>query len=78
LKPEGLFISKTICAAEQFKFRLLHVALYIAEKLGFAPYINFMKIHELEKFITDENFRIIETGVYPPSPPSRFIVAKKM
>lgn len=76
LKPEGLFISKTVCLAEQSK--LLRVLIYIMEKLGFAPYVKFLRILELEEFITNENFQIIETGVYPPSPPSRFIVAKKM
>lgn len=80
LKAEGLFISKTVCAAEQSKLKLLllRALIYIMEKLGFAPYVNFLKIHELEEFITNESFQIIETGVYPPSPPSRFIVAKKM
>lgn len=76
LKPEGLFISKTVCLAEQSK--LLRVLIYIMEKLGFAPYVKFLRILELEEFITNENFQIIETGVYPPSPPSRFIVARKM
>lgn len=76
LKPEGQFISKTICLAEQSK--LLRVLIYIMEKLGFAPYVKFLRILELEEFITNENFQIIETGVYPPSPPSRFIVARKM
>lgn len=66
LKPEGLFISKTVCLAEQSK--LLRVLIYIMEKLGFAPYVKFLRILELEEFITNENFQIIETGVYPPFP----------
>jgi len=73
LKPEGRFISKTPCLAEQSK--LLRVFVYILEKLGIAPYVKFLKILELEEFITNEKFQIIETGVYPPSPPSRFIVS---
>ena len=76
LKPAGLCISKTICLAEQGK--LWSVLLYIMQKLGFAPYIKLLSILELEAFITNANFQIIETGVYPPSPPSMFIVAKKM
>lgn len=76
LKPEGRFISKTVCLAEQSK--LWRVLIYLMQKSGFAPYIKFLSILELEAFITDANFQIIETGVYPPSPPSRFIVAKKM
>lgn len=77
LKPDGLFISKTICAAEQIKLRFLWGLLYVMEKFGLAPYVNFLKIRALEELITNKNFEIIETGVYPPSPPSRFIVAKK-
>ena len=76
LKPDGLFISKTICMAELIK--LWSVLIYIMKMLGFAPYVKFLRILELEEFITNENFQIIETGVYPPSPPSRFVVAKKM
>ena len=76
LKPEGLFISKTVCLAGHSK--LLSVLIYIMEKLGFAPYVKFLRTLELEEFVTNENFQIIETGVYPSSPPSRFIVAKKM
>ncbi len=48
------------------------------QKLGVAPYVGFLKILELEEFIANGDFRIIETGLYPPSPPSRFIVARKM
>jgi ubiquinone/menaquinone biosynthesis C-methylase UbiE len=76
LKPGGLFISKTICLAEQS--RLLRVVVYVMRKLGFAPYVKFLKISELEDFITSENFQIIETGMFNPSSPSRFIVARKM
>lgn len=76
LKPDGIFISKTVCLAENFN--LWPALLYILKKIGIAPYIKNMKIHELEKFITDENFQVLETGVYPASPPSRFIVARKM
>lgn len=76
LKPGGLFISKTVCMGEQSGF--WRVLVYIMQKLGFAPYVKFLKIRELEEFITGENFEIVETGVFPPSPPSRFIVARKM
>jgi len=76
LKPEGLFISKTVCMAE--KSKLWRVLLFIMQTLGLAPYVKFLRILELEELITNENFKIIETGLYPPSPPSRFIVAEKM
>lgn len=78
LKPDGRFISKTVCVAEQFRLRLLRIPLYLMEKTGFAPYVRFLKIRELEALIANGGFEIIETGVYPPSPPSRFIVARKI
>jgi SAM-dependent methyltransferase len=76
LKPGGLFISKTVCLGE--KGRLLRCLVFIMRKLGLAPYVKSLKIQELEDFITDQDFQIIETGVFPASPPSRFIVAKKL
>ena len=76
LKPEGLFISKTVCLAEHS--RLWGPLLYVMRKVGYAPYVKCLRIPELEAFFTSANFKIIETGVYPPSPPGRFIVAKKI
>lgn len=73
LKPDGLFVSKTVCLAEQT--RLLRVLVYVMQKLGMAPYVGFLKIVELDEIVANGNFRIVETGLYPP--PSRFIVARK-
>jgi ubiquinone/menaquinone biosynthesis C-methylase UbiE len=75
LKPGGLFISKTVCLAEQG--RLWRLLLGVMKPLGFAPDVKFLKVAELEDIITSTDFEIIETGSYPPSPPSRFIVARK-
>jgi ubiquinone/menaquinone biosynthesis C-methylase UbiE len=75
LKPGGLFISKTVCLAEQS--RLWSIPLAVMKLLGFAPYVKCLKVAELEDIITSTDFEIIETGFYPPSPPSRFIVARK-
>ena len=75
LKPQGLFISKTVCMAE--KSRLWAILLPIMRAIGLAPYVRLMKIRELENFITSKGFEIIETGNYPASPPSRFIIARK-
>ena len=76
LKPGGLFISKTICFAEHSRF--FWFLLYVMRILGIAPYVRFLKIRELEDYITDANFRIIETGMYRETPLRRFIVAKKI
>ena len=80
LKPGGLFISKTVCPFGKdvtFKFRLMRLALPVMQWLGKAPYVNLMRIEELEHAISSEGFKIIETGNYPASPPSRYIVARK-
>ena len=75
LKPGGLFISKTVCLAEQSRLWSLLVA--VMKPLGFAPYVKCLKVTEIEDIITGTDFEIVETGSYPPSPPSRFIVARK-
>ena len=80
LKPGGLFISKTVCqpgARAPLKFRLMMIALPIMQMLGKAPYVNITEIGALEELISRGGFKIIETGNYPASPPSRYIVAKK-
>ena len=75
LKPSGLFISKTVCLAEQS--RLWSVVVAVMRPLGFAPFVRCLKVAELEGIIASTGFEIIETGLYPPSPPSRYIVARK-
>lgn len=75
LKPGGLFISKTVCLAEQS--RLWSLLLAVMKRLGFAPYVHCLKVAELEGIIASADFEIIETGSYPASPPSRYIVARK-
>ncbi len=76
LKPEGKFISKTICMADQN--RLWRVLIHFMQKLGIAPYVNFLKVAELEEIIANTDFRIIETRVFSSTSPSRFIVARKV
>jgi len=76
LKPGGLFISKSVCLSDSK--RLLRVPLFVMEKIGLAPYVRFLKTTELDAFVRDGGFQIIETGDYPASPPSHFIVARKV
>jgi len=79
LKPGGMFISKTPCLADQSKLLrgFMGAVIYLLQKLGIAPhYVKFFSVNELEELITNENFRIIETGEYPPSHPRRFIVVR--
>ncbi len=75
LKPGGLFISKTVCMAGQSW--VWPIALPIMQFLRLAPFVRFLTTDELEGIITNEGFEIIETGNYPASPPSHFIVARK-
>lgn len=80
LKPGGTFISKTICKSDSglpLKFRHMMMILPILQMIGKAPYVKIIKIKEFEDIITSVGFKIIETGNYPASPPSRYIVARK-
>ena len=52
--------------------------LPLIQWIGKAPYVHFMAIGELEETIASGGFEIIETGNHPASPPSRYIVARKM
>ena len=76
LKPGGLFISKTVCLAEHS--RLWSVAVAVLRPLRVAPYVRCLKVAELDDTITDGGFEILETGFFPPSPPSRYVVARKV
>lgn len=76
LKPGGFFISKTVCLDEHGW--LWRLALAVMKPLGFAPDVRFLKIAELEGEIAQAGFEIIETGLYPASPPSRFVVARRV
>ncbi|MBS9716062.1 class I SAM-dependent methyltransferase [Pseudohalocynthiibacter aestuariivivens] len=75
LKTGGIFISKTVCLAE--KGWHIRVIIRLMRIFGFAPYVGFLKAKELENLIAREGFEVLETGSYPASPPSRFIVARK-
>ncbi len=81
LRSDGLFISKTICGSGSgmpLKLRIMKLVLPLMQLIGKAPYVNFMKITALEETISTEGFKIIETGNYPASPPSRYVVAQKV
>lgn len=74
LKPGGVFISKTVCLAEQT--RLWAIPIAILRLVGKAPYVNMLTFDAVEQAIASEGFKIVETGVYP-APFSRFVVARK-
>ncbi len=78
LKSGGMFISKTVCQPGKgapLKFRLIKAVLPVMQFLRLAPYVNFMAINKFEGIVMSQGFKIIETS---DSPPSRYIVAKKI
>lgn len=81
VKPGGYFISKTVCKPGKglpFKFRMMLWALPLMQLFGMAPFVKFMEIKELESYITEAGFKILETGNHPVAPPSRYVVAQKL
>lgn len=81
LKPGGLFISKTPCLSEPglgFKFGLLKLAIPVMQFVGKAPFVRFFGVQELETAVNNAGFEIIEFGNFPKTPPSRYLVARKI
>lgn len=76
LLPEGgLFISKTPCIGARWYYRPLVRAMQF---VGKAPFVRFLKVSELDHMMVAAGFEIVETGLYPPATPSRFLVARKL
>lgn len=75
LPQDGLFISKTPCIGAKWYYRPLIGAMRL---LGKAPAVRFLTIDSLDQMIEQAGFEILETGLYPPSTPSRFVVARKL
>lgn len=75
LKPGGLFISKSVCLGEESV--LWRVLIFLMQRVGCAPFVNYLKVTELEDCITTAGFEIIETGGYPSYSRGRYIVARK-
>jgi ubiquinone/menaquinone biosynthesis C-methylase UbiE len=82
LPQGGLFISKTVCLND---WPNLFMRMFIRAMIGFVTMIGFVprpvhafKIKTLDAMIENAGFEIIESGNYPVSPPSRYIVARKI
>ncbi|WP_136439459.1 class I SAM-dependent methyltransferase [Pacificoceanicola onchidii] len=74
--PEGgLLISKTPCLGHKRWLRPLIAGLRWIGKAP--PDIGFFRTDALEALIRDAGFEILETGDYPASLPSHFVVARK-
>ena len=80
VKPGGLFISKTICLSGEgvpFKVKLIKLVLPIARAVGFAPAVRFFTVDQMDAWVRDAGFDILEAGNFPASPPRRYLVARK-
>lgn len=74
VKPGGLLISKTVCLSGNPFIRVLIAGMQF---VGKAPPVTFMSISDLDREMTAAGFDILETGVFPKKPPSRFVVARR-
>ncbi len=75
LPKDGLLISKTPAIGEKWYIKPM---IWAMQLVGKAPYVRSLKVGEVDQLIKDTGFRVIETGLYPPSTPSRFVVARKI
>ena len=77
LKPGGFFISVTTCMGSQKA--ILGPLIFLARKLRILPIrMSIFKLSELQDFLTDENFEIIECEKMSDIVPTYCIVARKM
>ncbi len=75
LKPGGLFISKTPCLARRW---YLKPVISVLRLVGKAPRIvHMLGVDDYDRRIKAAGFEIVETGLYPPKVPSRFVVARR-
>lgn len=75
LPEDGLFISKTPALGSKWYYRPMIGAM---RAFGRAPYVNFFSVEDLDARMAAAGFRLVETGLYPPKTPSRFLVARKL
>jgi len=76
IKPGGVFVSKSVCLGGMaWLFKPL---IGLLQLFGKAPPVTFLTIDQLDGHFQDAGFQILETGCFPASPPSRFVVAKRL
>lgn len=75
LPDGGMFISKTPCVGKRWYLRPLVPLMAL---VGKAPgTVHFLTVEQCDDMVRSAGFEIVETGLYPPKTPSRFIVARK-
>jgi 2-polyprenyl-3-methyl-5-hydroxy-6-metoxy-1,4-benzoquinol methylase len=80
LKSGAIFISTTPCLDGKMIFanRLLMPLLRLSSKTGLIPHVNFFNTPELEGFIANANFQILETRDFYNGNTDHFVVARKI
>ncbi len=77
LKPNGLFISETVCLGD--KSKLSGKLLRIAGHLGFLPKMNLLTTRQLEQVLDKTGFNIVDKTRFSHSSDSEFtLIAKKL
>ena len=74
--PGGLLISKTPCVGESF-FGLRWM-VNVMRAVGYAPFVEYLRIDQLDAAIKKAGFEILETGQYQKGMPARFVVARRI
>ena len=78
LRPGGYFISSTECGGEN-KGSSINILTRVLSSVGIIPYVRFFTKHELDIYITNGGFRIVESeDFYNLKQPNHFIVAQKV
>lgn len=75
VKPGGLLITKTPCVAEANI--LIRMAIPVMQFVGIAPFVQRLKVTEVDAEIEKAGYGIIETGQFQKGLPSRFVVARR-
>jgi 2-polyprenyl-3-methyl-5-hydroxy-6-metoxy-1,4-benzoquinol methylase len=76
LKPGGVFISVTTCMGSYKVF--LSIIMSLLKKVGRVPHVNWFKLSDLQRVITDGGLQIIEYEKMDDKVPNYCIVARKL
>jgi len=76
LKPDGIFISETVCLGE--KSKLTGTLLRFAGQLGLLPKMNLLTTRQLEQALEKAGFRLVDKTKFSESSETEFtLIAKK-
>ncbi len=78
LKPGGIFISKTPCLHDNFRYVFMRIPMIIAEKFDRAPKVTFFRTNQVDRMIESAGFELSHVYTNTNAPTRRFIAAKKL